>query len=37
MDILVSAHGFQAVLQPINLLVLVIGLVLGLIVAVLPD
>jgi len=31
------AHGFVAVLQPINLLILLIGLVLGLIVAVLPG
>lgn len=38
MDVLVNlAHGFQTVLQPINLLVLVLGLVLGLIVAVLPG
>ncbi len=38
MDILISlAHGFQTVLQPINLLVLMIGLVLGLVVAVLPG
>ena len=31
------AHGFAAVFQPINLVVLVIGLVLGLVVAVLPG
>lgn len=38
MDILVNlAHGFVAVFHPLNLFVLVLGLVLGLIVAVLPG
>jgi putative tricarboxylic transport membrane protein len=38
MDVLVDlAHGFAAVLQPLNLLALAIGLVVGLIVAVLPG
>ncbi len=38
MDTLVNLlHGFATVLQPMNLLVLLIGLVLGLIVAVLPG
>ena len=38
MDTLVNLlHGFATVLQPVNLLVLLIGLVLGLIVAVLPG
>jgi putative tricarboxylic transport membrane protein len=38
MDTLVHLlHGFATVLQPVNLLVLLIGLVLGLIVAVLPG
>ena len=38
MELLINlAHGFAAVFQPINLLVLVVGLVLGLIVAVLPG
>ena len=31
------AHGFLTVFQPVNLLVLMIGLVLGLLVAVLPG
>jgi len=38
MDVLLAlAQGFHTVLQPINLLVILIGLVLGLIVAVLPG